>query len=95
MSGKWRLHGFKGDLISDGFSTLAQATAALERRVGRTLAPSYGGSGGVWSLYVDGHRYWVLEDSSSGFPIGSGLEHRNAKACSECFLVHPTGDCPW
>ena len=95
MSGKWRLYGFKGDLISDAFSTLAQATAALERRVGRTLARRYGGSGGVWSFYVEGHRYWVLEDSAPGFPIGSGLEHRNAKACSQCFLVHPTGDCPW
>jgi hypothetical protein len=94
MSGRWRLYGFKGDPIGGYFSTRTLAVAALERRMGRPLAVSYGGNCGVWFVVVDGHRYWVLEDNSPGFPAGSGLEHRNAKACVECFLVHPPGECP-
>ena len=95
MNARWRVYGFKGDLISESFSTLTHARAALERRVGRTLSGSYGGSAGVWSFLVDGHRYWVLEDNSGGFPAGSGLEHINSRACPDCWLVHPAGQCPW
>ena len=95
MSGVWRVYGFKGDVLGPGFGTLKQAQAALERRLGRALVASFGGGCGVWSFLVDGHRYWVLEDSSAGFPAGSGLEHLNKRACPECWLVHPAGECPW
>lgn len=40
------------------------------------------------------HVYWIIRDDACRFAPGSGLEHLNERACPDCWLVHPPGECP-
>ncbi len=93
MSDQYRIHGFKGGVISPGFRTKREAKAALEHRLGQRIVGYYWDSG-LWRTVVDGNVYWIRRDGGPGFPVGSGLEHLNDKPRC-CWYVHPAGsECP-
>jgi hypothetical protein len=61
-------------------------------RVGRRVSLSTYDSGSH-SAVVDGKTYYILQETGSGFPPGSGLEHKNpvhAAPRRYCFMeAHP------